>query len=98
MGIASQAEGIAKLKRHFKGESTQKINKSNILAINQERRYKKMRSFNLSLLSLLVLAVFTSSALAASAKQCRALVLSAGGDLGSFEAGAVKAIVNIVNA
>lgn len=57
-----------------------------------------MRSFNLSLLSLLVLAVFTSSALAASAKQCRALVLSAGGDLGSFEAGAVKAIVNNVNA
>jgi len=56
-----------------------------------------MRSFSGSLL-LLVLAVLTSSALAASSKQCRALVLSAGGDLGSFEAGAVSAIANIVNA
>jgi len=51
-----------------------------------------------SVIILLVLSVLTTSILAGTQKQCRALVLSAGGDMGSFEAGAVSAIVNIVNA
>lgn len=48
------------------------------------------------LVSVLLIALFAQGALAG--KKCRALVLEAGGDLGSFEAGAFKAFVDTLPA
>lgn len=49
----------------------------------------------IAVICLLFVALFAQASLAEQ-KVCRALVLEAGGDLGSFEAGSIQALVDLL--